>query len=257
MRCWPGARPTAERKRGRGRGRLPGVRHLELRERHQARDLGRRPLPCVEPDGSLRLAPDGKPLDRTMLIPKASVTVNGRLARGRPQGHRQRHTMRPMTCSCPTTTRSPASPPPTGAKPARSTASPPIHLYGIGFAAIALGLARASLDAFVALAATRCPRPRPSVAARQCRDPVAGGAGARPSSRIARAVCCRCCARAVDDRCARRGALRWSNAPRSGSPASTRRTRPRTWSTPSITPPAPPRSSRAIRSSAASATCTP
>ena len=57
-------------------GRLSGVRHLELRERHQARDLARLSLPVVEPDGTPRLAADGKPAERTMLIPKASAEVN-------------------------------------------------------------------------------------------------------------------------------------------------------------------------------------
>ncbi len=46
--------------------------------------------PVVEPDGTLRLASDGKPVERTMLIPQAPRPHQRHLARGRTQGHRQR-----------------------------------------------------------------------------------------------------------------------------------------------------------------------
>ncbi len=45
----------------------------------------------LDAEGKACLGPDGKPAERTLLFPKAKAAIKDRLARGRPQGHRQRH----------------------------------------------------------------------------------------------------------------------------------------------------------------------
>jgi indole-3-acetate monooxygenase len=113
--------------------------------------------PVVEPDGSPRLATDGKPAERTMLIPKASARVNDiwRVVGLKGTGS-DNYTIDDLFVPNEYTfTRESAAD--------RREAGPlyrftTFHLYGIGFAAIALGLARASLDAFIALAATKVPK---------------------------------------------------------------------------------------------------
>ena len=81
--------------------------------------------PVVEPDGTPRLGADGKPVERTMLIPKASAADDRHLARGRPQGHRQRQLhdrrpVRPERIHLHARVRARTS-----REPGRSTASPP------------------------------------------------------------------------------------------------------------------------------------
>lgn len=113
--------------------------------------------PVVELDGSPRLASDGKPAERTMLIPKASARINDiwRVVGLKGTGS-DNYTIDDLFVPDDYTfTRESAAD--------RREAGPlyrftTFHLYGIGFAAIALGLARASLDAFIALAATKVPK---------------------------------------------------------------------------------------------------
>jgi alkylation response protein AidB-like acyl-CoA dehydrogenase len=111
----------------------------------------------LEPDGSARLAPDGKPAERTVLFPKASARVNdiwrvvGLKATGS-DNYVVEDLFVPDRYSF---TRESAADRRERGPLYRFTT---FHLYGIGFAAIALGLARASLDAFVALAATKVPK---------------------------------------------------------------------------------------------------
>ena len=101
------------------------------------------------------------------------------------------------------------------------------HLYGIGFAAIALGLARAALDAFVELAASQDSQ-RPDVgAARQRGGAVAGGAGGGEAAVLAQLPAAGA-ARDLGDGDARRGVLAAAARQRSSSRASMRRTRART-----------------------------
>jgi alkylation response protein AidB-like acyl-CoA dehydrogenase len=113
--------------------------------------------PVLEPDGSARLAPDGKPAERTVLFPKASARVNdiwrvvGLKATGS-DNYVVEDLFVPDRYSF---TRESAADRRERGPLYRFTT---FHLYGIGFAAIALGLARASLDAFVALAATKVPK---------------------------------------------------------------------------------------------------
>ena len=110
----------------------------------------------VEPDGSLRLADDGKPLDRTMLIPKSSVTVTDvwRVVGLKGTGSNTFSCTDVFVPEDHTFTRESAGD--------RREAGPlyrftTFQLYGMGFAAIALGIARRSLDAFVALAVEKTP----------------------------------------------------------------------------------------------------
>ena len=209
----------------------------------------------VEPDGSLRPGDDGKPLDRTMLMPKSSVTVTDvwRVVGLKGTGSNTFSCTDVFVPEAYTLTRESAQ---------DRRASGPLYrfttyqLYGMGFAGhrarhrapLARCLHGAG-DGKDALSAGQG-------AARERRDPVAGGAGRSQAQRVARAAAADL-ARAVGDGGERRRSLARAARRRCGSPACTRRTRPRTWSTRSIMRPARPRSSRATRSSAGSATCTP
>jgi indole-3-acetate monooxygenase len=115
--------------------------------------------PVVETDGTPRLAPDGKPLERTMLIPRRSVRINDIWCvvglKGTGSDNYEIDDL--FIADAYTFTReSPAD---------RREAGPlyrftTFHLYGIGFAAVALGVALASLDAFIELAAAKIPKTR-------------------------------------------------------------------------------------------------
>jgi alkylation response protein AidB-like acyl-CoA dehydrogenase len=110
----------------------------------------------VEPDGSLRMGDDGKPLDRTMLIPKSSVTVTDvwRVMGLKGTGSN--------TYSC-TDVFVPEAYTLSRESDHDRRASSPLYrfttfqLYGIAFAGIALGLGRRVLDEFVALAMKKMP----------------------------------------------------------------------------------------------------
>jgi alkylation response protein AidB-like acyl-CoA dehydrogenase len=109
-----------------------------------------------EADGTPRLAADGTPAERTMLFPKASARLKdiwhvvGLKGTGS-----DNYTIDDLFV-------------PEAYNFTRESAAdrrergplyriPVYHLYGIGFAAVALGLARASLDAFMALAVDKKP----------------------------------------------------------------------------------------------------
>lgn len=110
----------------------------------------------VEPDGSLRMGDDGNPLDRTMLMPKSSVTVTDvwRVVGLKGTGSNTFSCTDVFVPEAYTLTRESAR---------DRRASGPLYrfttfqLYGIGFAGIALGIARRSLDAFMALATEKTP----------------------------------------------------------------------------------------------------
>ncbi len=98
------------------------------------------------------------------------------------------------------------------------------HLYGIGFAAIALGVARAALDAFVELAATKVPKARSYV----LRDnAVIQSQVALAQAKVASARCLLLHTLGKSWESASRG-RRWRcrSAPCSSSPAPTPRIRP-------------------------------
>ncbi len=106
----------------------------------------------VEPDGSLRMADDGKPLDRTMVMPKTSVTVSDVW-----------HVMGLKGTGSNTFTANDVFVPEAYTLTRESDQdrreSGPLYrfstfqLYGVGFAGIALGIARRMLDDFKDLAA--------------------------------------------------------------------------------------------------------
>jgi alkylation response protein AidB-like acyl-CoA dehydrogenase len=111
----------------------------------------------LESDGTPRLGADGKPAERTMLIPKGRARINDiwRVIGLKGTGSDNYEIDDLFVADAYTFTRE---------SPADRRESGPLyrfttfHLYGIGFAAIALGLARASLDAFVELAAAKVPK---------------------------------------------------------------------------------------------------
>src|SRR5215475_4832965 len=113
--------------------------------------------PVIEADGTPRLGPDGKPAERTVLIPKASATINdiwhvvGLKGTGS-DNYAIADLFVPDRYSF---TREAAADRREHGPLYRFTT---FHLYGTGFAAIALGLARAALDAFITLAATKVPK---------------------------------------------------------------------------------------------------
>jgi alkylation response protein AidB-like acyl-CoA dehydrogenase len=130
-----------------------GIKHASWLACHSA---------LFEPDGTPRLAADGKPAERTMLFPKRSARVTeiwhvvGLKGTGS-----DNYTIEDLFV--------PAAYSYTRESPDDRRETGPLyrlaiyHLYGIGFAAIALGLARATLDAFVGLAAAKTPSARTSV----------------------------------------------------------------------------------------------
>ena len=112
--------------------------------------------PVVEADGTPRMGPDGKPAERTMLIPKASAEVDDiwHVVGLKGTGSDKYVIDDLFVPDAYTFTRESAADRRETGPLYRLTT---FHLFGIGFAAIALGLARASLDAFIALAAHKTP----------------------------------------------------------------------------------------------------
>ena len=113
--------------------------------------------PVVEADGTPRLGPDGKPAERTMLIPKASAKIKDiwRVVGLKGTGSDNYTIDDLFVPDAYTFTRESAADRRETGPLYRFTI---FHLYGTGFAAIALGLARGALDDFVALAATKIPK---------------------------------------------------------------------------------------------------
>jgi alkylation response protein AidB-like acyl-CoA dehydrogenase len=113
--------------------------------------------PVLEADGTPRLEPDGKPMERTLLFPKASAKIDDiwRVVGLKGTGSDMYAINGLFVPDAYTYTRESAA--------ERREAGPlyrrfsNYQLYGIGFAAVALGLARAALDAFVELATTKLP----------------------------------------------------------------------------------------------------
>jgi alkylation response protein AidB-like acyl-CoA dehydrogenase len=112
--------------------------------------------PVVEADGTPRLGPDGKPAERTMLIPKASAEVDDiwHVVGLKGTGSDKYAIDDLFVPDAYTFTRESAADRRETGPLYRLTT---FHLFGIGFAAIALGLARASLDAFISLAVDKVP----------------------------------------------------------------------------------------------------
>src|SRR6478735_6798135 len=125
-----------------------GIKHAEWLGCH---------CPVVEADGTPRLGSDGKPAERTMLIPKASAKIKDiwRVVGLKGTGSDNYTIDDLFVPDAYTFTRESAADRRETGPLYRFTT---FHLYGTGFAAIALGLARGALDDFVALAATKIPK---------------------------------------------------------------------------------------------------
>jgi alkylation response protein AidB-like acyl-CoA dehydrogenase len=110
----------------------------------------------VEADGSPRLDGDGKPFERTMLIPKSSARVTdiwhvvGLKGTGSDM-----YAIDDLFVPAEFTLSRECDDDRRESGPLYRITT--FHLYGIGFAAVALGLARAGLDAFLEIAATKIP----------------------------------------------------------------------------------------------------
>jgi alkylation response protein AidB-like acyl-CoA dehydrogenase len=111
-----------------------------------------------EPDGSLRLNAAGRPLVRTLLVPVGQATlIDGSWEvigmRGTMSGaYRLDDVFVPEEFS------STREDPTLRREPGRLYAFPMQGIYAVGVAGVALGIARAMLDEFVALAARKTPR---------------------------------------------------------------------------------------------------
>jgi len=114
-------------------------------------------VPLFEADGTPRVAPDGKPAERTMLFPKASAKVTDiwRVVGLKGTGSDLYAVDDLFVPSAYSYTRESAADRRERGPLYRRISN--YQLYGVGFAAVALGLARASLDAFVELAVKKVP----------------------------------------------------------------------------------------------------
>jgi alkylation response protein AidB-like acyl-CoA dehydrogenase len=114
--------------------------------------------PVVEPDGSLRLNAAGKPTVRTLLFPVAQATLidgswNVIGMRGTMSGaYRLDDVFVPEAFS------STREDPTLRREPGRLYAYPMQGIYAVGVAGVAMGIARAMLDAFEELATRKTPR---------------------------------------------------------------------------------------------------
>ena len=209
-----------------------------------------------EPDGSPRLGPNGKPLEqRTMLFPKSHATmidiwqVMGLRGTGS-DDYAVKDLFVPEAYSF--TRESDADRRETGPLYRFSI----FNMFGMGFCAVALGIARTVLDDFIALAKVKKAHSSGKLLAdNNLIQTQVGLSEARLGA--ARAYVLDSYAQLYEQ--ALRGetiSLRRSASPAAASPASPSSRRARWWISP-ITPPAPTRSSTRIRSSGASATCTP
>jgi alkylation response protein AidB-like acyl-CoA dehydrogenase len=116
--------------------------------------------PVIEPDGTPRPHPDGKPLERTMLFPRASAAIDPRwdvigLKGTGSDGYAVTDLFVPEEHSCTHLSRWHAIEDRDLPIPYRFGAT---SLYAAGFAMVALGNARAMLDAFTVLAGAKTPR---------------------------------------------------------------------------------------------------
>jgi indole-3-acetate monooxygenase len=112
--------------------------------------------PLVDAEGNPRLWPDGKPMERTLLFPKSSATIHdvwqvvGLKGTGSDS-----YTVSDVFVQAPYSfTRESADDRRENGPLYRFTS---YQLFGASFAGVALGIARAALDAFIAVAASKVP----------------------------------------------------------------------------------------------------
>ncbi len=111
----------------------------------------------LEPDGKPRLGPEGKPLWRTMLMPAAQVTFSDvwdvlGLRGTASDAFSASHLFVPHDFSVVRDAQDERR------EPGRLYAFSTLSLFALGFACVALGIARSLLDAFVGLAQEKIPR---------------------------------------------------------------------------------------------------
>ena len=216
--------------------------------------------PIWQADGSPRLGPNGRQLERTMLVKSGEVawtdiwnTVGLRGTASDQFALTDHFVPAYHSITRDVITRESES---ECREPGPLYRMSAMTCYEVGFAGVALGIARAALDSFVDVAKNKVPRGKTEPAPRQRRgaDQPRPGRGRHPlGARLPAAVD----GRHLEGDLGRRQAV--GGPPHHHSHGarptpSTRRARP---SISPTTPPAPPRSSRAIRWSAASATSTP
>lgn len=112
--------------------------------------------PVVDAGGNPQMWPDGKPMERTLLFPKASATVHDvwRVVGLKGTGS-DSYTMDDVFVPEPYSFTREAADDRRESGPLYRFTS--YQLFGAGFAGVALGIARAVLDAFIAMAASKVP----------------------------------------------------------------------------------------------------
>ena len=190
-----------------------------------------------------------------MLFPKSSATMTDVWQVMGLQRHRQRQLFGARSVRSGGLQLSPASSPPIGARPGRSTASPSSTCSGSPFRAVALGIARKVLDDFIKLAKEKVPFT--STALLRDNGLIQSQVGLSEARLQAlRAPMCSTAFRQLYAHARRRRAASpTSSASTTAASPPTPSTRRARWSISPIMPPARPRSSKAIRSSGAFATC--
>ena len=229
---------------------------LELCQRQPSRDLARRPCDGLRRGWRAAPASRRQPGRPHPAVPESARDIDRHLARRSVCAAPAATAIRSPTCSYP---RSYAVDAQRRRQAARAGPALRLHqqqLYSAGFAGVALGIARATLDAFVELARDKIPRG----AKRTLRDNnVIQAQVAQAEARIVRGA-------RLFAGLARRnlagGRRHWrgsasSTIRRSGWPRPGPSTRRATLSTRSITPPAQPRSLKTTRSSGGFATSIP
>jgi indole-3-acetate monooxygenase len=159
VRCaaWHPCLGTRPRRGAGRRRRLSGHRPFQLREgSHEASWLGAH-LPIVDQDGSPRREPDGSPVVRTRLFPKSNARMTdiwhviGLKGTGSDQYSVADLFVPEAFCIARRD----------GVGPRESELLyrfANLELYAVGFAGVAVGIARSMLDAFIELARDKIPR---------------------------------------------------------------------------------------------------
>ena len=150
-----GPGPKAKAVETEGGYKVTGVWAFACGSRH-ATWLGAH-CPIFQADGSRLLGPNGKQIERTMLVP--SRTWCGPTS-GTPSAcAARRATSSPSPIiSCGPTIRSPANSRRNAASPGRCTRCRRWTCYQVGFSGVALGIARGALDSFIDVARNKVPR---------------------------------------------------------------------------------------------------
>jgi alkylation response protein AidB-like acyl-CoA dehydrogenase len=153
--AWGPSGPNAKAVKVDGGYRVTGTWMFASGSRH-AQWLGGH-SPVVDAQGAPVLGSDGKPLERTVLFPRSSASVTDvwHVVGLKGTGSDTYSVTDLFVPEAYSFTREAAEDRRENGPLYRFTT---FHLYGIGFAGVALGLARASLDAFIDLAGVKAPK---------------------------------------------------------------------------------------------------